>query len=61
MGGHHPISLQARFVGSETGCHGVVFIRMHKDEIDSPGSRSTMELAEAIVRDAATSKKSRTR
>ncbi|KAG0589381.1 hypothetical protein M758_1G017100 [Ceratodon purpureus] len=49
---------KARFSGCETGCHGVVFVRMLKD---AAAQRSPMELAEAIVRDAAATKKSRTR
>lgn len=52
--------LQARFVGCETGCHGVVFVRMHK-EYNSALHHSPMDLAEAIVRDAAATKKPRTR
>ncbi|XP_024370617.1 uncharacterized protein [Physcomitrium patens] len=49
---------KARFSGCETGCHGVVFVRMFKD---AAAQRSPMELAEAIIRDAAATKKSRTR
>jgi hypothetical protein len=50
--------VQSRFSGCETGCHGVVFVRMLKD---AAAQRSPMELAEAIVRDAAATKKARTR
>lgn len=50
--------MQAKFSGCETGCHGVVFIRMNKD---AAAQRSPMELAEAIIRDAAATKRSRTR
>ncbi|BBN15580.1 tRNA acetyltransferase TAN1 [Marchantia polymorpha subsp. ruderalis] len=51
---------KARFVGYETGCNGVIFVRMHvkKGVVESKGP---MELAEAIVRDAASTKQSKTR
>ncbi|EFJ34510.1 hypothetical protein SELMODRAFT_405908 [Selaginella moellendorffii] len=47
--------IQARFVSSETGCNGVVFIEMVKASI------GPVELAESIVRMVASTKKSRTR
>ena len=50
--------VQSRFSGCETGCHGVVFVRMSKD---AAAQRPPMELAEAIIRDAAATKRSRTR
>ncbi|KAH9541296.1 hypothetical protein CY35_14G055400 [Sphagnum magellanicum] len=52
---------KARFVGVETGCHGIVFVCMRNKNGSGLASQSPMDLAEAIVRDAAASKKSRTR
>ncbi|KAL2620461.1 hypothetical protein R1flu_000666 [Riccia fluitans] len=51
---------KARFVGYETGCNGVIFVRMHhqKGALEGKGPK---ELAEVIVRDAAESKQSKTR
>ncbi|KAL3681441.1 hypothetical protein R1sor_024397 [Riccia sorocarpa] len=51
---------KARFVGYETGCNGVIFVRMHhqKGAVEGKGPK---ELAEAIVRDAAETKQSKTR
>ncbi|CAM6105088.1 unnamed protein product [Calypogeia fissa] len=50
---------KARFVGYETGCNGIIFVRMHVDK--GVQQKGPQELAEAIVREAAASKKSRSR
>lgn len=50
---------KARFVGYETGCNGVIFVRMHSEK--GLYQKGPKELAEAIVREVATSKQSRSR
>lgn len=50
---------KARFVGYETGCNGIIFVRMHTEKgVQQNGPN---EIAEAIVREAASSKQSRSR
>jgi hypothetical protein len=46
-------------VGYETGCNGVIFVRMHSEK--GTEQKGPKELAEAIVREAAASKRSRSR
>lgn len=51
------VKKKARFSGSETGCHGIIFVRMRKDS----SGPTPVELAQAIVQSAADTKKTCTR